>query len=338
MLLGLRRTPRTTLRGSLRALPALALGGTLAACVADPVVWDDAAERHLPAPAATGVMVPDQAADAAADSTVYAALHPAPHTGARTDDIRQVTTPEVDDPQACPHSVRTGWARDQLVAAVWWSARRDGSAALLASRSADDGRTWSRPTPVDTVDRSEAACNRPAPSVAVDSANGYLHVAYSMEAPEGKGIFYAHQMDPRAPFERPQVVVYGDRPAATSVASAGDLVVVAYEDPNTGGRPFVSLALSHTAGHSFAERFAASEGSMSAEHPVVAVAARAAGGPGAGAPGAGATGAGAPRVALGWVERTAPRVITGTDDPRSVTNALPSGVVVRVGQLREQRR
>ena len=58
---------------------------------------------------------------------------------------------------------------------------------------------------------------------------------------------------------------------------------------------------------------------MPADRPGVAVAAR---------PG------GAPRVALGWVERTAPRTIEGTDDPRSVTNPLPSGVVVRVGQLR----
>lgn len=276
------------------------------------MIWDDAAERRLPMPPASSARAPDAAAESLAASGVLAALHgaatPVPSGGA--------TLPTAADPRACPASLRLAPGRDGVVGAVWWADRADHSAALRASRSTDHGRTWSTPIPVDTVDRSEAGCDRPAPSIAIDAANGYLHIAYSMDAPEGKGIFYAHQMDPRGGFERPQAVVYGDRPAATSVASAGDLVVVAYEDPNTGGRPFVSLALSHTGGHSFAERFAASEGSsMSAERPVVAVANR--------------------RVALGWVERTAPRAIAGTDDPRSVTTALPSGIVVRVGHLRQ---
>jgi hypothetical protein len=122
-------------------------------------------------------------------------------------------------------------------------------------------------------------------------------------------------MDPRAPFEIPQVIVYGDRPAHTAVASEGDRVVVAYEDPNTGGRPFVSLALSRTGGHTWDERFAASEGgSMAAERPVVAVR--------------------GPRVALAWVERNAPRELVGTDDPRTATAAVPNGVVARLGRFR----
>jgi hypothetical protein len=201
-------------------------------------------------------------------------------------------------------------------AAVWWAQRPDRSAALYLSRTVDGGRTWSAPLAVDTLDRSEAGCDRPAPSVAVDSANGYLHVAYSMRAPEGPGVFYAHQMDPRGPFERPQAIVYGERPAATSVASAGDQVVVAYEDPNTGGRPFVSLALSRTAGHSWAERVPVSGGNVAAERPVVAL-------------------RGARDVVLGWVERSAPRELATTDDPRAAVAPLPSGVVVRVGRLRE---
>jgi hypothetical protein len=202
------------------------------------------------------------------------------------------------------------------VVAVWWAARPDGSAALYLSRTSDDGRTWSAPLAVDSLDRSEGGCDRPAPSVAVDSLNGYVHVAYSMTAPEGPGVFYAHQMDQRAAFERPQVIVYGDRPAATSVTSVGDRVVVAYEDPNTGGRPFVSIALSRTAGHSWAERVPVTGGSVAAERPVVALRGR-------------------DEVVLGWVERTPPRTLEGTDDPRMAVVALPSGVVVRVGRLRE---
>lgn len=293
-----------------RLAAVLLAGAALTACAPDPVTWDEAAERRLPAPAITAAQGPEAAAESLAAAGVLAALHDAPAPVPAL-----AASPTSADPRACPASVRLAPGAGGVVAAVWWSERTDHSAALRASRSTDRGRTWSAPLPVDTVDTSEAGCDRPAPSVVIDSATGYLHVAYSMEAPEGKGVFYAHQMDPRAAFERPQAVVYGDRPAATSVAAAGDLVVVAYEDPNTGGRPFVSLALSHTAGHSFAERFAASDGSsMSAERPVVAVADR--------------------RIALAWVERTAPRVIAGTDDPRSITTAAPSGVVVRLGQLR----
>ena len=288
------------------ALAAVALA--LAACAPDPIAWNDAQERRLAAPALTGALAPDAAADSLVHTTVYAASRP----------VEAATTPLLTA-DACPLSLRVVERHGGRAAAVWWSAHPDGPAMLWAARSPDAGRTWSAPIPVDTVDRSDAGCDRPAPSVAIDSANGYLHVAYSMEAPEGKGVFYAHQMDPRAAFERPQAIVYGDRPAATSVASTGDLVVVAYEDPNTGGRPFVSLALSRTAGHSFAERFAASDGSStSAERPVVALTPDRAGA----------------RVALGWVERSAPRAVASTDDPRSATAALPSGVVVRVGELR----
>jgi hypothetical protein len=219
-------------------------------------------------------------------------------------------------PAAAAPAAAAPTAAGPAAAAVWWAQRADRSAALYLSRTSDGGRTWTAPLAVDTLDRSESACDRPAPSVAVDAANGYLHVAYSLRAPEGPGVFYAHQMDPRGPFERAQVIVYGERPAATSVASAGERVVVAYEDPNTGGRPFVSLALSRTAGHSWAERVPVSESNVAAEHPVVAL-------------------RGPDEVVLGWVERAAPRELATTDDPRAAVTALPSGMVVRVGRLRE---
>ncbi len=301
--------PQATRAGALVLATA-----ALAACAADPVRWDQGAERRLPIPPTSGAAVTTAVAESLAAAGARAAIGGA--VAQATQAAPGSALPTAVDPHACPASLRVAAGRDGVVGAVWWSLRPDHSAALRASRSADRGRSWSAPVPVDTLDRSEAACDRPAPSIAIDSVNGYLHVAYSMEAPEGKGVFYAHQMDPRAGFERPQAVVYGDRPAATSVASSGDLVVVAYEDPNTGGRPFVSLALSRTGGHSFAERFAASErSSMSAESPAVALTRR--------------------RVALAWVERTAPRQIAGTDDPRSITAEQPSGIVVRVGQLRQ---
>jgi hypothetical protein len=333
--------------------PAAALAAAaLAACTPGPVSWDVANERRLDPPtAADGA--PDRAAEALARATVAtltgadraAAAGGTP--GLSVDTAALTPPPEVVGMVRCPASLRVAAAPAAPrgapsaasdahaghvmpmpaatavpaagatgAVAVWWGMRPDRSAALLLSRSADGGRTWGAALPVDTLDRSELGCERPAPSVTADPATGYVHVAYSMQAPEGPGVFYAHQMDPRAAFERPQVIVYGDRPAATSVASRGDRVVVAYEDPNTGGRPFVSIALSRTAGHAWAERVPVTGSAVSAERPVVAL-------------------RGPRDVVLGWVERSAPRTLSATEDPRVAVAPLPSGVVVRAGRLRE---
>ena len=131
--------------------------------------------------------------------------------------------------------------------------------------------------------------------------------------PEGEGVFYAHQMDPRAAFEPPQVVVYGDRPSAVSVASDGDLLAIAYEDPNTGGRPFVSLALSRTAGHGIQERLAVSGRSVTSVRPAVAVRGR--------------------QLAVGWVERPAPAP-SSAGPAAERTAAAPGFAVVRGGTVR----
>jgi hypothetical protein len=183
---------------------------------------------------------------------------------------------------------------------------------LLSSRSGDGGATWTAPARVDTLDVGASGCVRPAPSIAVDTVNGYVHVAYSIVAPEGTGVFYAHRMGPTLPFERPLVIVYGDHVVPTSVASDGDRVAVAYEDPNTAGRPYVSLALSRTAGHSWAERFAVSGSAESAERPGVAVRGRA--------------------LAVGWMARATPRRLAPTEDRNASTGG--GVVVVRVGRLR----
>ena len=290
------------------ALPlAAAALAALGACTPDPVEWTGDGQRlAVPTPTAER---PVASPDAAADSILAAALA----GGSMV--VPPATLPADPFGEPCPTSLRVAAGRGEERVAAWFSLRADRSAALHASRSTDGGRSWDAVARVDTLDRGGTGCERPAPSVAVDTANGFVHVAYSLTAPEGRGVFYAHRMDPRAAFEPPQVIVYGDRPAATSVVSAGDLVLVAYEDPNTGGRPFVSLALSRTGGHTWAERFAASEGSMSAERPLVRVRAR--------------------EVALGWVERTAPRELTTTEDARSATTQFPTGVVVRTGRLRQ---
>jgi hypothetical protein len=177
----------------------------------------------------------------------------------------------------------------------------------VAARSADGGATWTPPVPVDTVDVGTLGCARPAPALTIDRRNGFVHLAYSLRGPEGGGVFYAHRMDPRAPFEPPQVIVYGtDRPVAVGVASQGDTVVVAYEDPNVADRPAVSIALSRTGGHRFDERLVVSGGGVSAQRPAVAL--------------------GGSNVAVGWLTR--PNAIN-----ENITPTFPTSLLVRVGRL-----
>lgn len=170
---------------------------------------------------------------------------------------------------------------------AWWALRPDSSALLMAAYAPDSTREWSRVFEVDTLDRSARGCDRPRPALAADRANGYAHAVYWLEAPEGPGVFYAHLMDPRARFEPPSVIVYGRSPARASVASLGDAVAVAYEDPNRS-RPQVDLALSRTAGHAFEERaIDVSSGDVEARAPLVTL-----------APGG--------RVTVRWTERGGP--------------------------------
>jgi hypothetical protein len=298
--------PRVTRRGWLPAAAVLC-----AACASDAVVWSDREPPSIPIPppsAELGVRGPD----AVADSLLRDAVQRQLADGTPRPLAAPATLP--GDPTACPTSLRVAAGPGTVRVAVWWAQRPDRSSRLLASRSTDGGTTWGTPLSVDTLDRSTGGCDRPAPAVAVDSANGFVHVVYSMRAPEGEGVFYAHQMDPRAAFEPPQVVVYGDRPSAVSVASDGDLLAVAYEDPNTAGRPFVSLAISRTAGHTIAERLAVSGRSVASVRPAVAVRGR--------------------TLAVGWVERPSPRTLSATEDPGQAAGSEGSFLVLRRGTVR----
>jgi hypothetical protein len=172
---------------------------------------------------------------------------------------------------ACPGSLRVARAGTRDVYAVWWQPRADSSAALLAARSTDGGRSWPEVAPVDTADRGANGCRRPAASVAADAATGYVHVAYALVAPGAPGVFFAHSMPGQFMFHAPVPIVYGERPGRTSIAASGAVVAVAYEDPNSVD-PRVGLALSRTLGHTFEHRVAASTGIGAATEPRVAIA------------------------------------------------------------------
>jgi hypothetical protein len=170
----------------------------------------------------------------------------------------------VDDPRLCGVSeislgaffFRAGWSR--------------GTGDLLVLKSPDGGATWEEPVVADNRERGSSVCDRPLPSLFADSVNNFLHVSYFAEPRGGAGVYYVHSMDAEnvaqtgsGMFEQPIAITYGTRPVRTSVASRGDTVVVAFEDPNSP-RGGVHVALSHTAGHSFDRRFEGSVGSAAA--------------------------------------------------------------------------
>lgn len=172
-------------------------------------------------------------------------------------------------PGLCSTSLRTTFGTVRAFSA-WWNVRRDSSSALLIASSADSGKTWGKPTAMDTTDVSSTGCSRPPPSVA--TVGDDLFVAYSMVAPEGKGVFFAHSMG--AMVHAPVAVIYGDRLVPTALAAAGDDVAVAYEDPN-GSRRQIAIAFSTVQGHLFDWHATASRDIDVATMPAVALGGRA---------------------------------------------------------------
>lgn len=220
------------------------------ACSREPVMWSDV---HYSL-AGTAAAQPTVAIDVsvAGDSSGAATAFP--------------------DPARCRSSVRVTRVGKSFFAA-WWSVRPDSSSTLLASRS-DDGGPWTKPAVVDSSDASTRGCGRPAPSIAGDVVSGYVHLAYFIEPPAGAGVFFAHTMDRGATFHAPVPLVFGARPAQTSVTAEGDRVAVAYEDPNSG-RPQIIVALSKSMGHLFELKLPVSGESGSAVNPAVRLRGRA---------------------------------------------------------------
>ena len=143
----------------------------ITACERAPVDWREP----------VAVVAPAGAVRLRVDSAGKAAFVP--------DSVRSITLPRSTG--LCMGSVRTAMGAGRLHA-VWWSARRDSSAALYTSASPDSGRTWESSVAVDTSDVSSRGCDRPSPSLA--TVGDDIYVAYSMIAPEGTGVFFAHTM------------------------------------------------------------------------------------------------------------------------------------------------
>lgn len=229
---------------------ALAAGASAAGCVRDAVQWDR--EERAPgmlAPGARLTILPGDQPALIAPWVPLAAPSGVP---------------------MCPASMAATTARGDTAFAAWWRPRPDSTASLVVARSTDGGRTWARAVTADSTDRGRSGCRRPAPYLTADSLNGFVHIVYYMVAAEGPGVFFVHSMEGGDMFHSPVAIVYGERISGAAVASRGDTVAVAYENPNAA-TPQIWLALSKTAGHIFERRQAVSPGSSVASHPVVVV-------------------------------------------------------------------
>ncbi len=216
-----------------------------AGCGPEPVAWSD------PKPIGTA----DGPSRLVLDSAGGARFVP--------DTLRPATTPAA--PGLCAATLRTSSGRSLLFAS-WWAAHADSSAGLYVARSADGGRTWLPPVTVDTTDVSTNGCDRPA--AALTTVGDDVYIAYSMIAPEGKGVFFAHSMGNL--LHTPVPVIYGERLVETGIAADEHRVAVAYEEPN-GSRPQIDVAISATQGHLFDWHTTASRGIDVATAPAVAM-------------------------------------------------------------------
>jgi hypothetical protein len=230
-----------------RLVCAAALAAAVAACDQAPIEWKDPAE--LPGSDTLGRLVVDS------EGRVSVA-QPANASAAM---------PSAGDAAACSTSVRTVKGTVHRYSA-WWSLRRDSSATLFVASATGDPPVWAKPLAVDTTDISSDGCDRPPPSVT--TVGDDVFVAYSLHAPEGKGVFFAHTMGGMV--HEPVPVVYGERVVGTAIAAQDDRVVVAYEEPN-GGRHRVDLAISETQGHSFSWHVGASRDVDAGRAPDVAL-------------------------------------------------------------------
>lgn len=237
-----RRLPARRVRGARWGI-ALLLG---AACAAEDVQWSDAT---------TPLALPSARARLSMAST-----------GAPV----AVVPPEVADPVgACAGSVRAA-ARGPAWFMAWWSPGANGNVRLHFSRSTNRGENWSVPVVVETRDRGTRGCNRPALALSLGEASEYLHLTYWIEPADGAGVFFTHSMDAGGMFHAPVAVAYGAVPARVDVASVGDTVVVAHEDPNSA-TPRLRVAVSRTAGHIFEQRFAVPAEGVPQSDPRVAL-------------------------------------------------------------------
>lgn len=235
----------------MRALLPLLAATLVTACIPEPVEWAEATT------AAPGALADSLRLDL--DATGATAFTPA-------------WTPPVwpAERAQCLATRRAVLGAADVAYASWFTVRPDSSVVLRAARSDDGGRSWRAPVTADSTDVGRVGCARPVPALALDALNRYVHIAYHLVGREGAGLFFTHSMDDGALFHEPVPIVYGDRPSLATVASRGDTVVVAYEDPNSR-LPRLGVAVSRVQGHIFEAWQPASDETGEARGPRIAL-------------------------------------------------------------------
>jgi len=229
--------------------PTIAALALLAACAAEPIEWEPPRDMAGTIGATTRLIMDSSGAPRLVDGPAVAVALP---------------------PGACERSLVSAQAQGEERYAAWFLARPDSSVALVVARSSDGGATWSTSVVADGRDRGRRGCARPAPALAADSANAYVHAAYFIEPADGAGVWYTHSMERGALWHQTIGVLYGEEPAAASIASAGDTVLVAYEHPGSGGSR-LGVAISRQAGHTFDERLRAVQANGTLSQPRIAL-------------------------------------------------------------------
>lgn len=230
----------------LRDVATLLVASLCAACKPEPIEWSE----PVPLPSSLAA-----SSDVAFDAQQHLVARP----------TASIPVPAFRG--LCTSSVRVSRDKSGEWYAVWWSVRSDSTADIVMSHSSD-GVTWAATVQVDSTDAERVGCQRPPPSLYADA--GTVHVAYAMAAREGPGIFASHSMDRGMTFHSPVAVVYGAHIGATAIAARGDLVAVAYEDPNSDPQR-IAVAFSRSMGHLFESRELVSPPTGGARDPRVAL-------------------------------------------------------------------
>ena len=103
-----------------------------------------------------------------------------------------------------------------VVHAAWWSVRPDSTATLMVAQESRGG--WTAPEAVDTMDAGRTGCRRPAPAMAVSNGSVYLAYGMTAKEGPGVFTVHWMQGMTHAPvavvygkrFGRTAIAVHGD--------------------------------------------------------------------------------------------------------------------------------
>lgn len=179
----------------------------------------------------------------------------------------------VDASESCP-CCRTAIATapDGTLYLSWRSVLPGGIRDIVVAASHDHGATWSTPVRAHADDWVFDGCPHAGPSLAVDSA-GQVHIAWWTGKEGAAGVYYARSDDGARSFGPAVPLGVADFARAAHAQlklGTGGTVVVAWDDARTP-LPRVTMRVSHDGGDSFAPGVVASDSTMAATFPVLAL-------------------------------------------------------------------